>query len=227
MNVRFQHPRSIFLCCLALWPLLMMSTNCRPELEEKTSVRLGYINEFCRVNGDCFDPLVCEDNACQMLNTPGDISCADMCDRLVSECGRSEDDCEGSCRKTIDGWSAEAINVFGQCTLGNTTPPLTCALATEAEAPSFCYRQIPLDQARQLRCDTFVDQARTYANGATESQLTQLRQECYIIARTSPPAVWAETDKCDETAIMLTGSEVIACYNARFSKVDPPLRAAP
>ncbi len=223
MNVRFEYPRSVMMGCLMLLPLTMLLPNCRPELDEETGVRLGFLNEFCERDLDCQDTLVCENNACQRVDTPGSISCADMCDRLVSECGRNEDDCEGSCRKTIDGWSAAAIDVFGQCTLGMTTPQLTCDLATESDAPSFCYRQIPLDSQRQERCDTYVDQARSYAGSATEGQLTQLRQQCYILARTRSAADWSVTDDCDESTQPLTPEEVLTCYNTKF-EIDPPLR---
>lgn len=219
MNVRFNHPRSIMVGCLFLLPLTMLLPNCRPELDEEEGVRLGFLNEFCTADTDCQSELVCDNSACQAIDTPGSISCRDMCDRLVDTCGRAEGDCEGSCRETIKGWSAEAINVFGDCTLGNSMPPLpklTCELATEEDAPSFCYRQIPLDSARQLRCDTFVDQARSYASGSTEGQLTELRQKCYILARTRSDADWSVTAECDETNQTLTAEEVVSCYNAKF-----------
>ncbi len=211
---------------LALAASLIFTVNCRPP--EEDGVRLGYLDEYCEGDQDCKSPLFCNRtlNVCELEDTPGSVSCSDICDRLVGECGRNETDCVGSCRETIDGWSAEAIDVFGTCSLGLTTPALTCELAVTPDAPSFCYRQIPMDPARQARCDTFVEQARAYADNATESQLINLRQNCYIIARTRSENDWASTNECDESSVSLTPQEVLDCYNEKFT-LDVAFTAAP
>ena len=196
--------------------LLLTSVSCRPDLEGESSVRHGYLNEFCEIDDHCQAEFACEDNACQRLDTPGSISCEQICDYLVTECGRSERDCEGSCRETIEGWSDEAADVFGTCSLGLTSPELTCDLARSDDAASFCYQQIPLRQERRERCDLYVDQARSYASGASEEQLTNLRQKCYILARTRSAADWSITEDCDEDLRALTEDEVIACYKETF-----------
>lgn len=200
---------------LAACALLLM-TGCRPPEDEGSAVRLGYLNEFCKGDNDCRSPLVCEQSVCQFEETPGGISCIDICDRLVRECGRNENNCTESCRRTIDGWSAEAITIFGQCSLGMTTPELTCQEAIKRDAPTFCYQQIPLDEARRTRCDVFVEQAKDYASNPTEKELVGLRQECYIRARTRSEADWAATDMCDDSQVSLTPAEVITCFNSVF-----------
>lgn len=207
------------LVCVSSW-------GCRPSDDQ---VRLGYTGEFCVVNDDCRDGLSCENSVCSGgAEQAGDITCAEMCARLVDECGRAEDDCEGSCLETITGWSDEAVNTFGACTLGMTTPELTCELAREDDAPSFCYRQIELDEGRKMRCDEFVERARDYAVSPSDTQLATLRQDCYIFARTRPDVndlvpeeSWSKTDSCVEGGdTMLRPDEVVKCYNDVF-KLDP------
>lgn len=209
---------------------LLLMTGCRPPDDSGDAVRLGYLNEFCLEDKDCRSPLICGQNVCQYEETPGGISCIDICDRLVGECGRNEEDCVGSCRETIKGWSAEAITVFGSCSLGMTTPELTCEEAVKRNAPTFCYQQIPLDEARRTRCDIFVEQAKDYASNPTENELVGLRQECYIQARTRSEADWSATEGCDDSQRSLTPAEVIECFNDVFALNEgdrDPLTPAP
>ena len=196
--------------------MLLLVTGCRPPDEDEDAVRLGYLNEFCTDDADCRAPLICERNSCQYEDTPGGVGCVEICDYLVGQCGRNEDDCVDSCRQTIKDWSPEAITIFGQCSIGMSTPQLTCEEAVKRDAPTFCYQQIPLDEARRTRCDVFVEQAKDYASNPTESELVGLRQECYILARTRSEADWSRTDACDDSQASLTPNEVVSCFNDIF-----------
>lgn len=219
--------RAVITCALALFVGAGVSasmTGCRAPEED----RLGYRGESCYADSQCEEPLVCNAGRCVGPDTPGSITCEQMCDRVVNICENSYENCAESCRRTIAGWSDAAATTFGRCFLGQTEPTLTCEDAMQNTAPSFCYQQIPLPEDRQERCDAFVDTAREVATdtGARlDSKLTGLRQRCYIFARTRPltqPASsdqigWEETADCVRATEMLTDAEVIDCYNTVFS----------
>lgn len=198
---------------IALIALLFASafSGCRPP--EETEQRLGYVGELCFKDTDCRDGLVCNSSQCEDTSTTNPSACQTMCTRLVDECGRAEDNCRSSCDQTIEGWSEDAIMIFENCVLGMSTPELTCEMAREDDAPSFCYAQIPLDEDRQARCDDFINKARDAAMPSNEA-LTSLRQDCYVLARTRPESVWANTEAC--TASDLTDDEFIDCLNDVF-----------
>lgn len=207
---------------------------CLANVEEK----LGIVGEFCRVDDDCATNLVCDNSVCRSnadtgplscdpnQEPAGTITCEQMCDRLTNECQRTEDNCVGTCKETVRCWSAEAVDVFGQCTLGMTEPVLTCEQARSNEAPSICYRQIPLPQDRKARCDKFVQQANSIATNATQDALDTLRGECYRLARTGTESTWALSEDCDN-AIQpdLSTVEIVECFNQLFS-LNPKLEAA-
>ena len=198
---------------IALIALLLMSafTGCRPP--EETEQRLGYVGELCFKDLDCRDGLVCNNSQCEDTGSTDPSACETMCDRLVNDCGRAEENCRSSCDQTIDGWSESAILTFENCVLGMSTPELTCELAREQDAPSFCYAQIPLDEARQSRCDDFINKARDISSPSNE-QLTALRQEYYVRARTRPESTWSNSDAC--VADDLSDDEFIVCLERVF-----------
>lgn len=217
-------PRTAPLTLVALGlSSIILSAGCRPSDE---TTRQGYLNEFCTRDEQCREPFICENNVCVDESVPGGISCTEICDRFVTECGRNDDGCAASCRATIEEWSAEAVEIFGLCSLGMTTPALTCEEAKSDNAPSFCYQQIPLAQERRDRCDAFVEDASSYAVSPSESQLVSLRQQCYIIARTRSAEDWSATDACDERVDpLLTPRQVITCFNTVFEDLSPKLSA--
>ena len=218
------------LLSLSLLTLIGVSalTGCRPELDEDTGVRLGIVGEFCQADASCREDLVCNNSQCVDLNGGDPSTCATMCDRLVNVCGRDEPNCTRRCELTVEGWSEQALTIFENCTLGMSTPELTCEEAQKPKAPDFCYAQIPLDPQRVERCDAFVTRARAAASlGADDASLESLRTRCYVIARTRPetnpadPAQsWANTQACAATD--LSDSELITCLNDTF-KVSPAL----
>lgn len=194
---------------------------CRAPEEQ----RLGAEGEFCSRDADCrLDKgFLCENNECiDPATAAGRASCSDICARFRDECGRQEENCVESCAETVRGWSEQALEIFGECSIGNTEPMLSCEQVREDadQAATFCYQQIPLPEERQARCDTFVDLARE-AGRDNSDNLTALRTNCYIQARTRPTSQWVNTDSC--TAPDLTNIELVECLNMTFTpeNADP------
>lgn len=216
--------------CRVLWCVVCMCTAsaCIPK-EQYESQKKGIVGELCNSDQECAASLVCDNSRCVETFSEtgplsctdeapaGTVSCEDMCDRLVNECQRSEEDCVSTCIKTVQCWTPEAVDVFGNCTLGKTDPVLTCAKATMMDAASFCYNQILLPQERRMRCDKFVEQARTIATNANEARLELLRTNCHILGRTRPQEKWDLSQSCDNAFDPdLTTVEIVGCLNTTF-----------
>ena len=224
--------------------------------QAEQTIKQGVVDELCVVDADCRDPLICNavsglctstDRGSSALECPagerpkGDVSCEQMCDYLVGECGRVENDCTGdecldecvgACNLTIRCWSAEASTTFGNCSLGNSDPQLTCDVAITSEAPSFCYSQIPLPAARKAVCDDLIADVGNYASTATQVELADLAKFCYRLARAYTEEDFSATYACDESRdATLTPPEVVECVNDVFGldfvADDAPTNNAP
>ena len=205
------------------------------------TVKQGVVDEICRRDTDCRNPLICNEvtGLCQSTNQgssalecpagerpKGDVACADMCNYLVGECGRREDNCTGdecldacigSCEQTIRCWSAEASTTFGNCSLGNSEPQLTCDVAITSEAPSFCYSQIELPEDRKAVCDDLIAAVGDYSSAATQTELADLAKFCYRLARAYTEEDFSATYSCDDSRDpTLTPAEVVECVNTVF-----------
>lgn len=210
----------------------------------------------CDMNLDCVIPLVCDQASglCAAIDTPssaldcprdtrpsGDVSCAQICDYMAGECRRSEGDCVGqecldlcvaSCEETIRCWSAEAATTFGNCSLGNSDPRLTCDIAVTREAPSFCYSQIPLPEARKAVCDDLIASVEEYASEPDPYDVADMAKFCYRLGRTYTEEDFSATYACDESRdATLTPNEVVECVNEVFGldfvADDAPTNNAP
>ena len=61
--------------------------------------------------------------------------------------------------------------------------------------------------------DDFINKARDISSPSNE-QLTSLRQECYVRARTRPESTWSNSDAC--VADDLSDDEFIVCLERVF-----------
>lgn len=166
---------------------LLMTAACTADEQEK----LGYDGEFCAKDADCREAHICQRGACVETATPQRDECDALCGKLTS-CGRAEQDCSDRCVQTLIGWSEVALEAFSACTLNE----LTCEAAQDGQAAAnFCYRKIPLDPARQARCDAFDAAARTF-DPDNEAQLSLLFDKCYRLARTGEESNWSRTNAC-------------------------------
>ena len=217
---------------------LIVASGCQAPLE----IKQGVVGEFCTRDTDCRDPFICNSvtGLCSSTDTQGsalecptgeapkgDVSCEDMCEYLVNQCGRREDNCSGddcfdacvsSCTQTIRCWSEDAATIFGNCSLGNTDPELTCDVAITAEAPSFCYSQIPLPEDRKAVCDDLIGAVGEYSPTASQGQLSDLAKFCYRLARAYSQDDFEAVYACDESRdTSLTQAEVVSCVNTVFN----------
>jgi hypothetical protein len=204
---------------LTLLAATWAASGCTAPMEDK----LGYAGEFCEPGaGHCISSLDCIDNTCTFVQTAGSISCTQMCDRLA-DCGNDDPTCVSDCRVTIRDWSSEAIDLFGECTLGMTEPVLSCTLVQQSpdDAPTFCYRQLPLLPERDAICSAIVERATAYAQGdadANSTALTSVRNNCRVYARTRSEERWTQlvTPVIETEQNMLTPEEMIGLTNETF-----------
>lgn len=169
--------------------VMLLSAACTSDTQEK----LGYDGEFCAKDNDCRSGHLCNRGACEELATPQRDECEGLCGKL-SACGRTEQDCASRCVQTLSGWSEEALVSFSTCTLDT----LTCEDAQDGQAAAnFCYRRIPLDPTRQMRCDTFDATARSI-DPTNSAALDELFDKCYRLARVGTEANWGRTEACQE-----------------------------
>jgi hypothetical protein len=194
---------------------LSVSSACTADEEEKS----GYDGEFCSKDDDCRANHVCERGACVERATPQRVECQALCNKLNAECMRNESQCEARCVQTLAGWSAPALEAFGQCTLNE----LTCEQAADGTAAAtFCYRRIPLDTARQARCDLFVTTAEFFGAASNAASIERLFDRCYRLARTGTEENWSRTQVCQDLINDGTQREVADCLSAVFV-LDPKL----
>lgn len=201
----------------ALWASLpvifacALMAGCMAPAEQK----LGYAGEFCTGgDGDCREPLVCENSVC-VYPSYEPWRCEVMCQRLAY-CETSEDDCLGECRNTVEGWSDEALTSFGRCIVED----LSCEEARTVDAPQTCYLRIPMDPAREERCEDFLVAAR--GCGVAEEGLEGLRQQCLYLARTGAEESFGRTEACVERLADPVCQEIVDCLTGVFA-LDPPL----
>lgn len=198
---------------LLVTSLLALMAGCRAD----DTVKQGIEGEFCNDDpSDCREGYTCQDGVCRGGGS-NTITCAQMCARL-EECNTGEPNCEPDCRATIAGtcdemlpcpWSDEAVEAFGRC----ITEELTCEEARTTDAPQECYRRIPIPSDRENRCLSFLEAADACNPGVS---VTELRNRCYLLGRTSTSESWTRTEGCVSRIEDGACAEIEACFNEVF-----------
>jgi hypothetical protein len=193
---------------------LLLTSACTADEAEKS----GYDGEFCVKDNDCRSAHICNAGVCESLNASTSTECTSLCDKLEG-CDRTERDCVARCIQTVTDWSEIALASFADCTLNE----LTCADAQDGQAAAnFCYRRIPLDPARQARCDAFDAGARSFdPNNA--AALGELFDKCYLLARTGEEMNWSRTGVCQLFLDSGDTVELKNCLNSTFA-LSPELK---
>ena len=192
--------------------LSLMGTACLAPEEE----RKGFEGEYCAGSDElCQEGLLCRNSQCTPANPQVTTACEAICERFVGGCGRLERNCPDGdsaqcCRKacvaTIAEWRQEAIESFKDCSV--TT--LTCDQAKGDDAATICYNNLPpLDEQKQLVCQRLQSRARALGNGATV--VDAVGEECRIVGRTAPEAVWGKVAACDD--MTSSNQAFAACLN--------------
>ncbi len=196
----------IFPLLVALAALLVL-VGCSPDDE----VLQGDIGELCNgADSDCRAGLACVQGVC---DTPGPqplYSCDEICTRLAG-CGSQENECVGNCRATIRDWSLRAKNEFGACLVED----LTCEEVLAADSvPQVCYSRIEIPEERAAVCESLIE---TVVSCDPSVDLNPFARSCNALARTSPEAVWAETDRCVNAQMTGICSGIATCINDVFA----------
>ncbi len=207
---------------LALAMLATLTLGACTDTEERKD---GYAGEYCAGSDlDCRDDHVCENFTCVRVLTNVSLACESSCDRLVTQCGRTETSagcgsqgsyrcCVTACTNTLRSWTEAAVEVFQTCSVG-----LTCEEAVQVNAPSLCYQQIPLPEARKAVCDTIILRANQVSGQI--AVIDTIRNMCYILARTSPDELFVATQNC--AASDLTADEFVDCINTTQDRGGAP-----
>lgn len=206
---------------VAILLLALLFGACRAD----DTIKQGVEGEFCNNrDDDCREGHICQDGICRALEGGGSVTCAQMCTRL-EECQSGEENCEADCRATLQGtcegtpcpWSSDAIDAFGTC----ISDELTCEeiRQVDAPAPQECYRRIPIDAARENRCEAFIAAADRCNPGVSTNGL---RNRCYLLGRTNTEESWQRTDPCVDRIDDGFCAEISDCFNEVF-ELDPTI----
>lgn len=185
-------------------------------------VKQGIEGEYCNDRDeDCREGLLCEAGVCKATDAPGSVTCGEVCNHLES-CETGEANCEANCRATLDGtceglacpWSTDAADAFGTCIL-----EMSCEEALASDATQVCYRELPIDEDRQNRCDAFIAAAQRCDSAVS---VNDLRNACFLLGRTNTAESFARTDACVDRVADGLCPEIEDCFNSVF-ELDPPL----
>ena len=205
----------------------LVAMGCKDDLEAKS----GAVGEFCFIDDDCRQPLVCNNGSCQDLGTVETDECDAACDHIES-CNVQEANCVANCEQTVLYWRAEAIDVFTGCLAAQTCEAL--GSETWQAVRQGCYSMIPLDETREDTCYRFQAQAGECAADSSTDAITQMTKNCLKIARTRPETnadvplqAWSNVTSCIDAVEVGVCSEIVNCLNDVFLKApdDPKIVA--
>ncbi|MBA2664959.1 MAG: hypothetical protein H0U74_21915 [Bradymonadaceae bacterium] len=200
---------ALFCCMTAL-----TTVGCRADEE----VKQGYEGELCFASSDCRQGFMCNEfSVCSTLEI-GALSCDTLCARMDA-CEAPQERCAEACRNTVQGWSEQAFESFGECILTG----LSCEEMRTEYAPQVCYERVPLSAERDARCGSFIDAVKSCDASAST---IALRNSCRLIARTRTDELWKNTDACAARVVDGVCSEIFTCLNSVFN-LTPALDYAP
>lgn len=203
--------RRVFSMLLLVMATAGILSACQAALETKR----GGVGEFCNNRDtDCRQGLVCENSICTYANPRAGTACQNIC-RKLDVCTIEQGRCLADCGETIKNWGDSQISDFEGCIVDDQScEDLGSSADTAAQT---CYDQLPLPEAREERCQRFINEVAECDNDVSTQSL---RSECIFAAKTVDEDTWSGTDDCIEAVEFGNCGEVFQCLNAYFLPDD-------